>query len=155
MNLYKRWIHILFVTSPNCMNQAVACMLDQTSPHWRITTNRIVIDWNACDTQMKLTSTGTKFSKVLVLHMMPIQFNGGGGGQCRGGWASSCGCTVFVPANFGQKTTYGDKTVQIMGRADKTWAVVHADIVCKWPNWWERCRWGIDPAEGFTRVDIR
>ncbi len=68
------------------MKQAVACMLDQTLPYWGITTNHDVIDWNACDTQIKLTSTETKFSKVLVSCMMPSWLNGGYSAEC-GGWA--------------------------------------------------------------------
>ena len=35
---------------------------------------------------------------------------------------------TIYPTNGWQKVTYAGKTAQIMGRADKAWAVVHADF---------------------------
>ncbi len=37
-------------------------------------------------------------------------------------------------ANYWQKGAHGGETAQITGRADKAWAVVHADLVCLWPD---------------------
>jgi hypothetical protein len=38
------------------------------------------------------------------------------------------------PAKYQQKVAHGGKTAQIMGRADKAWAVAHVDTIYKWPD---------------------
>jgi hypothetical protein len=37
---------------------------------------------------------------------------------------------TIYPANGWQNVTYAGKTAQITGRADKAWAVAHADLFC-------------------------
>ncbi len=38
------------------------------------------------------------------------------------------------PCQNQQKATHGGKIAQIMGRADKAWAVARADTFYKWPD---------------------
>jgi hypothetical protein len=57
--------------------------------------HNVLLERNACDTQMKLTATKTKYFKLFGLCMTPIQFNGGMQG-CGPWLLSSVGCKVLV-----------------------------------------------------------
>ncbi len=72
---------------------------------------------------------------ILIVCQKPSDPHGTGHvGLCL---ASSIGYSPIAtthPANYQQKATYGGKTAQVTGRADKAWAMAHADLVCLWPD---------------------
>ena len=100
----------------------------------------VVRGWNpTCPIRVHLSiDTGTHTAKevcISIVQQKPSNPHGTGHpGLCLTSSIGQSPTATTHPANYQQKGAHGGKTAQITGRADKAWAMAHADLVCLWPD---------------------